>query len=121
MNQFYQGLSNTTLTREPGSQFEYSTFDMGLLGHILSLKAGIPYEQLVSDKILKVLGMNDTKITLTANDIKTRLAHGHKDGQEISTHAIPDVIAGGDDFRSSVNDMLKYISAYLGLDQYEIG
>jgi len=29
-----------------------------------SLKAGVPYEQLVKDRILNVLGMNDTKITL---------------------------------------------------------
>ena len=61
----YQGLSNTTLTREPGSQFQYSSFGIALLAHILSLKAGnVPYEQLVKDRILDVLGMNDTKITL---------------------------------------------------------
>lgn len=33
-NKLYQGLSNTTLTREPGSKFAYSNFGMGLLGHI---------------------------------------------------------------------------------------
>ena len=60
----YQGLSNTTLTREPGSEFQYSSFGIGLLAHILSLKAGLPYEQLVKHRILDVLGMNDTKITL---------------------------------------------------------
>jgi CubicO group peptidase (beta-lactamase class C family) len=64
----YQGLSNTKLTREPGTKFQYSSFGIGLLGHILSLKAGVPYEQLVKDRILNVLGMNDTKITLTKRD-----------------------------------------------------
>jgi len=58
-NQLYQALSNTKLTREPGSQVQYSSFGIGLLGHILSLKSGgIPYEQLVKDRILDVLGMN---------------------------------------------------------------
>ena len=51
----YQGLSNTTLTREPGSEFQYSSFGIGLLAHILSLKAGLPYEQLVKHRILDVL------------------------------------------------------------------
>jgi CubicO group peptidase (beta-lactamase class C family) len=60
----YAALSNFTLTREPGSKFQYSDFGLGLLGYILSLKAGVPYEQLVKDRILDVLGMNDTKITL---------------------------------------------------------
>jgi serine-type D-Ala-D-Ala carboxypeptidase/endopeptidase len=69
-NQMYTALSNFTLTREPGSKFLYSDFGLGLLGYILSLKAGVPYEQLVKDRILNVLGMNDTKITLSQDDIK---------------------------------------------------
>ena len=40
-NQFYQGLSNTTISREPGSQFQYSSFGIGLLGHILTLKSNM--------------------------------------------------------------------------------
>ena len=40
VTQLYQALSNTTVTRAPGSQFEYSSFGSGLLGHILSLKSG---------------------------------------------------------------------------------
>ena len=63
--QLYQALSNTKLTRAPGSQFQYSSFGMGLLGQILSLKAGVSYNQLVKDRILNVLGMNDTKLTLS--------------------------------------------------------
>jgi CubicO group peptidase (beta-lactamase class C family) len=38
--QLYQALSNFTLTSEPGSTYLYSNFGMGLLGHILSLRAG---------------------------------------------------------------------------------
>ena len=52
-SQMYAALSNFTLTREPGSKFQYSDFGLGLLGYILSLKAGVPYEQLVKDRILK--------------------------------------------------------------------
>jgi CubicO group peptidase (beta-lactamase class C family) len=63
--QLYQGLSNITLLSEPGTKFLYSDFGMGLLGHILTLKeGGTPCEKLVKNRILDVLGMNDTKITL---------------------------------------------------------
>jgi serine-type D-Ala-D-Ala carboxypeptidase/endopeptidase len=114
-NQLYQALSNTKLTREPGSKFQYSSFGIGLLGHILSLKSGgIPYEQLVKDRILNVLGMNDTKITLSQNEIKNRFAVGHRGGKEISTPTIPAIIAGAGAFRSTAADLLKYVSANLG-------
>jgi serine-type D-Ala-D-Ala carboxypeptidase/endopeptidase len=114
--QMYQALSNTTLLSEPGTKFLYSDFGLGLLGNILSLKeGGIPYEQLVKDRILDVLGMNDTKITLSENDIENRFPVGHLNGSEIETPEVPDVIAGAGAFRSTVNDLLKYLSANLGL------
>jgi CubicO group peptidase (beta-lactamase class C family) len=110
----YQALSNTKLTREPGSKFQYSSFGIGLLGHILSLKAGIPYEQLVKERILNVLGMNDTKITLSQSDIKNRFPVGHMGGKEISTPTIPVIMADVGAYRSTAADMLKYVSANLG-------
>ena len=57
--QLYLGLSNTTITREPGSKYEYSTFGAGLLGHILTLKSNMSsYDELLTKRILNVLGMN---------------------------------------------------------------
>ena len=113
--QLYQGLANTTLLSEPGTKFLYSDFGMGLLGHILSLKEKVPYEQLVKHRILDVLGMNDTKITLSQNDIKYRFPVGHQNGSEIQTPKIPSVIAGAGGLRSTANDLLKYLSANTGL------
>jgi serine-type D-Ala-D-Ala carboxypeptidase/endopeptidase len=110
----YQGLSNTKLTREPGSKFQYSSFGIGLLGHILSLKAGIPFDQLLKDRILNVLGMNDTKITLSQNEIKNRFPVGHMGGKEISTPTIPTIMADAGAYRSTAADLLKYVSANLG-------
>jgi serine-type D-Ala-D-Ala carboxypeptidase/endopeptidase len=116
VTQLYQALSNTTLTREPGTKWEYSDFGLGLLGHILTLQErGMPYEQVIKNRILDVLGMNDTKITLSENDIKDRFPVGHQNGTEVETPQIPDVIAGAGSLRSTGNDMLKYLSANLGL------
>jgi D-alanyl-D-alanine-carboxypeptidase/D-alanyl-D-alanine-endopeptidase len=114
--QLYQALSDTKLTREPGAQVQYSSFGIGLLGHILSLKSGgIPYEQLVKDRILDVLGMNDTKIALSQNETNNRFSVGHLGGKEIITPRIPTILADSGAFRSTAPDMLKYVSANLGL------
>jgi CubicO group peptidase (beta-lactamase class C family) len=114
--QLYQALSDTKLTREPGSQVQYSSFGIGVLGHILSLKSGgIPFEQLVKERILDVLGMNDTKIALSQDEINNRFPVGHLDGKEIITPRVPTILADSGAFRSTGPDMLKYISANLGL------
>ena len=60
LEQLYQALSNVTLTEMPGSNYSYSDMGMALLGDMLASKAGMPYERLVIDKILNVLGMNRT-------------------------------------------------------------
>jgi len=114
--QMYKALSNITLTAKPGTKFLYSDFGMGLLGHILSLKeGGISYEELVENRILSVLGMNDTKIKLSDYEINHQYPTGHLNGSEIETPIVPEVIAGAGALRSTANDMIKYLSANIGL------
>ena len=48
--QIYNFLSNTTIDREPGTLANYSDIGMGFLGHVLSIKSGVPFSQLVKDK-----------------------------------------------------------------------
>ena len=83
--QLYQALSNFTLTREPGSKVEYSSFGIDLLGHIMTLKSNMSsFDKLVEHNILNVLGMNDTGFALS-DALKSRLAVGHFNGQELPT------------------------------------
>jgi CubicO group peptidase (beta-lactamase class C family) len=122
LSQLYQALSNTTLSWEPGSKFLYSDFGMGLLGHILTIQeGGISYEKMIKNRILNVLDMNDTKITLSENDIKNIFPVGHLNGSEIQTPQIPAVLAGAGAFRSTANDMLIYLSTNLGFLQTTLG
>ena len=113
-DQLYQDLSNTILIREPGLKFEYSTFGISLLGHILALKSGMSYDRLVEERILNVLGMNNTSIVLS--DVqKSRLAIGHLNGQELPFWNTSRPIAPAGGLHSSVADMLKFASANIGL------
>ena len=114
-NQFYQGLSNTTLSREPGSQFQYSSFGIGLLGHILTLKSNMSsFDELLEHNILDVLGMNDTRFVLSDSQ-KSRLAVGHYNGQELPLWDVPSPIDPAGGVYSSTSDMLKFLSANMGL------
>jgi CubicO group peptidase (beta-lactamase class C family) len=114
-DQFYQGLSNTTIPREPGSKVEYSTFGIGLLGHILTLKSNMPsFDKLLDHNILDVLGMNDTSFVLSDSQ-KSPLAVGHFNGQELPTWNMSSPLTPGGALHSTTNDMLKFLSANMGL------
>ena len=76
--QLFQFLSSYQLTRDIGSQFEYSNLGGGLLGQALARRAGMDYEALVRSRITAPLGMSSTGITLSP-EMKARLAVGHND------------------------------------------
>jgi CubicO group peptidase (beta-lactamase class C family) len=117
----YQFLSNSSLATRPGVKDVYSNFGVGLLGHALSLKEGVPLEQLLKDRILNVLGMNSTGIAMNATgisvpeDIKSRFAKGHIAGNESDLVFLPEAIQGAGAMYSTVNDLLKFLSANMGL------
>lgn len=114
VEQLHDFLSNFRLTRDIGEEYEYSNLGMGLLGHILALKAGIDYETLVITRLCKPLGMGSTRITLSP-PMQARLATGHdKTGRAASNWDMP-TLAGAGGLRSTVTDLLKFLAANLGL------
>ncbi|HEY1170519.1 MAG TPA: serine hydrolase [Verrucomicrobiae bacterium] len=115
VEQLYAFLNGHTLTRDIGSKYEYSNLGMGLLGHVLALKAGTSYEALVIERLCKPLAMANTSITLS-KEAQRKLATGHsKMGGAVSNWDLP-TMAGAGALRSSVNDMLKFVSANMKLD-----
>ena len=110
----YDFLSNYKLTREIGSQFEYSNVGVGLLGHILSLQAKMTFEQLLMTRIFKPLGMNDTSLALPTA-VKSRHAQGLNAKNEPTPNWFFDVLAPAGAIRSTTTDMAKFISAAVGL------
>lgn len=114
VDQMYAFLSGYSLTRGIGEKYEYSNFGVGLLGHILALRAGTDYETLVRTRICQPLRMSDTKIKLTP-EMLARLATGHNQAlKPVANWDLP-TLAGAGALRSTVNDMLKFVAANLGL------
>jgi serine-type D-Ala-D-Ala carboxypeptidase/endopeptidase len=112
VKQLYEFLSSYTLTRDIGSQYEYSNLGMGLLGHVLSLRAHVPYPELVKQRVLDPLGMRETGVALTPV-MKSRMAQGF-DANGAPQHLwdLP-TLAGAGGLRSTANDMLKFLAANL--------
>ncbi|MCO6512078.1 MAG: serine hydrolase [Aridibacter famidurans] len=119
VEQLYAFLGRYKLTREIGSQFEYSNLAVGLLGHILAKQAKMDYEELVKKRILEPLGMKDTAITFTPS-MKEHLAIGHdSSGKATSNWDLP-TFAGAGALRSTAKDMAKFLAANLGLTKTSI-
>ncbi len=110
VEQMYAFLSDYSLPRDIGAEYEYSNFGVGLLGHILALKAGTNYEALVRERICQPLGMTNTMITLPAA-LKRHLAVGHNEsGAPVKNWDLP-VLAGAGALRSTANDLLNFLAA----------
>ena len=112
--QLHEFLSSHELQRDIGAEVEYSNLGTGLLGHALALNQETDYETLVSRRLLEPLGMSDTSITLSPSQ-QERLAVGHSvQLRPVANWDLP-TLAGAGALRSTVNDMLTFVEANLGL------
>ena len=109
----YHFLSHYTLQRAPEERFEYSNIGMGLLGHILSEKAGVAYEELVRRHICEKLEMKNTGIKLS-HEMEKHFAKGFHQKRETPYWDIP-TLAGAGALRSNITDMTQFLAANMGL------
>lgn len=98
---------------------EYSNLGVGLLGFVLSLEAGRPYEALLKARVLEPLGMRDTTITLS-DDQRRRLAPGHAKGTPVNNWDL-DALAGAGAVRSTAADMTTLLGALMRPPDSRIG
>lgn len=109
----YAFLSSYELPRDIGSEYEYSNYGMGLLGHILELHTGKSYEDLVIEKIALPCEMPNTKLVF--NDyMKSHLAKPHAQGVEVSNWDLTS-LAGAGGIRATTKDMVQFIKANMGI------
>jgi len=115
IEQLHEALSSGSLATTPGARYAYSNWGMGLLGHALARRAGTTYEELIDQRICKPLGLTDTRITLS-EPLRERFAQGHDvDGRPLSAWDFP-TLPGAGALRSTADDLLRLVSANLGLD-----
>jgi D-alanyl-D-alanine-carboxypeptidase/D-alanyl-D-alanine-endopeptidase len=109
----YAGLPSTRLRGEPGGRPRYSNLGYGLLGHVLALRAGRGYEQLVQERICGPLGLEDTGVWVPAA-ARGRFAQGHdRRGRPVPHWDLP-ALAGAGGLRSTAADLLSFLRLQLG-------
>jgi hypothetical protein len=114
-DQLYAFLSGYKSTNDPGAHYQYSNLGASILGHVIALKASTNYESLVENRICRPLEMNSTRFTLTP-ELKARFTPGHNQfGEALWNENRSPIFFPQGGLRSTANDLLKYVSAYLGL------
>ena len=108
--QLYQFLAAAKLNNPPGKVMDYSNVGFAVLGHVLALKMGRPYEDVVRGAVLEPLGMTNTAIRLTDAQ-RVRLTPGHSPKGEPVPGWDFDVFAAAGAFRSTAGDLLTFLEA----------
>jgi CubicO group peptidase (beta-lactamase class C family) len=105
-----------------GSAYDYSNPGFGLLGLALARRAGTNYDTLIEQRVLKPLGMTDT-VRSAAPSMNDRLAQGYS--YDVASVDLTPAkhwdfgggVAGAGGYRSTANDMMKFLQAILGYRQ----
>ena len=105
-------LASYELTRDIGSEYEYSNLGSGLLGYALARAAGSDFEDLVTQRILAPLGMANTAITLSS-DQQARFAIGYDEYMRPTKPWHLPWLEGAGALRSTASDMLMFLDAAL--------
>jgi CubicO group peptidase (beta-lactamase class C family) len=116
----YQYLAHAKPAHPIGSTYDYSNPSFGLLGVALAHRNGTTYDTLIEGRILKPLGMDDTRRNATPA-LQSRMAQGYSYdvGSADLTPAehwdFGSGVAGAGGYRSTANDMMKFLQAILGI------
>ncbi len=113
-------MTEVTPFAEPNQKHQYSNLAVGLLGTLIAKNTGKSYEDVLIERVLKPLGMNDTSLTVEG-ERKKRFAPGHNAALKPDNQWDFSALAGAGGIRSSVNDMLKFAESNLNTPDGEIG
>jgi len=113
---FLKEISQLKLKDNPGTKFRYSNSGVGLVGKILERVTNSTYEELIKSRILNVLSMHDTTITISENQKEKRATGYLHTGKEADPINVPAVASAGS-ICSTSSDLLKFLKVNLGLKQ----
>jgi serine-type D-Ala-D-Ala carboxypeptidase/endopeptidase len=112
--QLFEFLGAQEPNYEPGTHYEYANLGFGLLGIALANRAGIPYEELLIQRICAPLEMSHTRITLTRR-MSRHLVQGHDLGLKPTELWTWPAMPGAGCVRSTAYDLTRFVKACLGL------
>ncbi|MEX2394949.1 MAG: serine hydrolase, partial [Actinomycetota bacterium] len=102
VDRFYRDLAATTLVSKIGEVNSYSNFGFGLLAHTLALAAGMPFADLLIERICRPLRMDDTDYG------DTGVTQGHNHSMAVPRWSGEMFYGAGCRLASTIDDMLTY-------------
>jgi CubicO group peptidase (beta-lactamase class C family) len=72
-----QKLSQQPLRFQPGSRWAYSTAGMDVLGRVVEVTSGMPFDEFLQKRVLDPLGMKDTSFWIAPEKL-SRWAHSYR-------------------------------------------
>jgi CubicO group peptidase (beta-lactamase class C family) len=93
------------------SGYQYSNYGFGLLGYLLGLAAGSPYEMLVTERICGPLGLRDTTFEVPAPS-RDRVVQGYAGRRAVPAWHLG-ALAGAGGLYSTAADMGTFLRACL--------
>lgn len=102
---------NATLTNRGG--FAYSNLGVALLGHALAAAARMDYAQLVQERVFTPLGMAESSLPLTIENLPAGAPSGYSAAGIAEAPWAIDGWAPAGGVRSSAADMVRYAQALL--------
>ena len=105
------GISNSNV---PSFAYEYSNLGFAMLGHIITVVSGKPYQQYITNTILKPLGMNDTQWEYTKIPVeKLALGYRWQDETWLEEPLLHDGSYGAmGGLITSIDDFSKYVALH---------
>ena len=110
--EFVTKLSKLPLAHQPGTTWDYS-MSTDVLGRVVEVVSGVPFDQFIADRIVKPLGLSDTGFWVAAEKLG-RLAEAQVDPATGKRPALPDVISrpnwlsGGGGMVSTASDYVRF-------------
>lgn len=110
IQQLLDFISRHELSRDIGSQYEYSNIAVALLGEALARAAGKPYQELLRERVLEPLGMTSTGFSM--DEFPRHRTQGHGPGGVMPYRGWTELPAMGA-LRTTAGDLLKFLAANL--------
>lgn len=99
--------------------FEYSNLGFGLLGQALGFQAGMPFAELLQQRVFAPLGLEG--IAVSSNGGPPRVAGHDADGRRVAAWHFTDATAGAGALVADARSLARYAQAALGLFDHPLG
>jgi serine-type D-Ala-D-Ala carboxypeptidase/endopeptidase len=113
-DQFLKSVAAYELTRDVGSEYEYSNAGYQLLGLAIADAAHTDFETVLKSRIFGPLHMANTRI-VPSLDEKNLLSVGYDGHLQPVPHEPTPTLLGSGGIRSTANDLLNFLAAEIGL------